>query len=151
MEKKEFIGKTFDYIALPTWVPGKSGMVGGMTFMFKTDWKHGEWTYGDPMADNNIWMMNQHDEFQNENHFEKALEYIDDMPECNYKKSLMMVIKNLMGQHSKDQEKVSRMIGFMCELGCWEDSKVRQDFLYNKEFYKYARNCMKMYGIGILN
>lgn len=146
MEKKEFIGKTFDYIAMPTWVAGKNEMIGGMTFMFRTNWKDGVWTYGDPMADTNIWMMNQNDEFQNAEHFEKALEYIDDMQDCNYKKYLMEVIKNLMGQRDKDPATISRLLGFMCEIGCWEDSKVRQPRLYNREFYKYARNCMKVYG-----
>lgn len=137
--KKEFEGKTFDYVAIPTWTVG--GM--GTTFMFKDNLKDGNYIYGDPSAENNFWMKDLNDEFQNAEHLSKGLEYVDEMTDCNYKKKVMDVISSMKGRTGGMD--FCKKLSFICELGCWEDEKIRRSYLYNKEFYKYVRNCLNEY------
>lgn len=139
MNKKEFVGKTFDYIAIPTFTQG--GM--GITFMFRENWKEGNWTYGEIFNAPNFWMKDLNDEFQNPENLCKGLEYVDAMADCNYKKKVMAVITEMMGKAGG--EDFCKRLGFLCELGCWENPTVRQPYLYNKEFYKYVRNCLNEY------
>lgn len=139
MEKKEYVGKTFDYIAIPTFTQG--GME--TTFMFRENQKNGNWIYGGIEGTPNFGMKNFDDKFQNPENLCKGLEYVDCMPECNYKKKVMSVTTDMMGKVGGMN--LCRRLAFLCELGCWEDEKVRQPYLYNKEFYKYVRNCLNEY------
>lgn len=140
MQKKEFVGKTFDYIAMPTFIPN-GGM--GTTFMFRENWKEGNWTYAEIFNAPNFWMKDLNDEFQNPENLCKGLEYVDAMEDCNYKKKVMAVITEMMGKAGG--EEFCKRLGFLCELGCWENPSIRQPYLYNKEFYKYVRNCLNEY------
>lgn len=143
MEKRLFEGQTYDYVALPTFIPGTTQ---GTTFIFRKDWKKGDFCYGDPHSETNIWLQEQNDEFQNDIHFSKALEYIDGMEDGIYKTRLLGVIKALMGKQ-EDKDKTSRLIGLLCEIGCWKDKKVRNKSLYNSDFTKYAMRCLYEYGV----
>ena len=52
-----------------------------------------------------------------------------------------------MGINSK-QMKFDEVRAFCNEhgLGVWENEKIRNPHLYDKEFYKYVRKCMNEYG-----
>lgn len=139
MKKKEYIGKTFDYIAIPTFAPGGWGTL----FMFRENWKKGAWMYAGIEGTPNFWMKNLEDDFQNAENLCKGLEYIDGMEDCYYKEKVMSVITEMMGKSGGAE--LCHRLGFLCELGCWEDIEVRQPSLYNKDFCKYIGNCLNQY------
>ena len=141
MEKKLFEGKTYNFMTMPTFTAG--GM--GTTFMFKTNLKDGSWTYGDPGADTNFWIKDLNEEFQNPENIYKALEYVDEMPDTKLKTFVMEVISSMKGKTGGFE--FSKLIGFMCEIGCWKNKKIRQKQLYDKDFYWYVRNCVNQYGL----
>lgn len=141
MERKDYNGKTFDYVAIPTFTQG--GM--GTMFMFKnTD---GEYCLGD-VRDCNFWMKEFDDGFQNMEHLSKGLEYVDAMPDSVYKQKILDVLESMKG-HTGGQ-KFSQQIGFFCELGCWEDEDARQPRLYDSDFFKYVKKCLNEYEDYIL-
>jgi len=140
MEKKEFTGQTFEFVAMPTFTAG--GM--GTMFMFKN--ADGNYVYGD-VSDCNFWMKEFNDEFQNMEHLCKGLEYVDAMSDSSYKRRIIGVLNDMKG-HTGGLD-LSRRIAFFCELGCWEDEKVRRKNLYDKEFYTYAKRCLNAYNLFI--
>ena len=139
--RKDFNGKSFDFMMMTTWTP--YGV--GTTFHFKENLKEGSYCVGEPFGEHNFWVKNLNDEFQNEENVYRGLSYIDGMDECGYKDKLMSIVHSMMGANDSGMS-ISRKIGFLCELGVWEDEKIRQSHLYDKEFYKYARKCMNQYG-----
>lgn len=139
--RTDFNGKSFDFMMMTYWT--KYGV--GTTFHFRENLKEGDYWIGEPFGENNFWVKNLKDEFQNEENVYKGLSYIDGMQESGYKDKLMSIVRSMMGTREGGMS-ISRKIGFLCELGVWENEKIRRPYLYDKEFYKYARKCMKEYG-----
>lgn len=139
--RKDYKGLSFDYATMPCFTPGGMGHI----VMFRKE--NGEYTIGG-FDDSNFWMKDMGDDFQNIEHLTKGLEYIDQMKNSGYKFTLLEIIDRMKGQTGG--MKFSQMLGFLCELGCWEDEKNRQPYLYDKDFYKYARRCMKEYERAII-
>ena len=138
--RKEFNGKSFDFMMMTTWTP--YGV--GTTFHFKPQDGKG-YILGEPFGEYNFWVKNLNSDFQNEENVFKGLSYIDGMKDCGYKEKLMSIVYSMMGTKEGGLS-ISRKIGFLCELGVWENEKIRNPHLYDKEFYKYVRNCMSEYG-----
>lgn len=138
--RKDFNGKTFDFMMMTTWTP--YGL--GTTFHFKP--KDGKgYILGEPFGEYNFWVKDLHSDFQNEENVFKGLSYIDEMVDCGYKEKVMSIVTSMLGTKEGGLS-ISRKIGFLCELGVWENEKIRNPHLYDKEFYKYVRKCMNEYG-----
>ena len=138
--RKEFNGKSFDFMMMTTWTP--YGV--GTTFHFKP--KDGEgYCLGEPFGEYNFWVKNLNSDFQNEENDYKGLSYIDGMIDCGYKEKLMSIVSSMMGTREGGLS-LSRKIGFLCELGVWENEEIRNPHLYDQEFYKYVKKCMNEYG-----
>lgn len=133
---KEYTGKTFDYTVMPCLTVGGWGHV----VMFKDE--NGNYSVGD-FDQNNFWMKDLGDKFQNIEHLTKGLDYVDAMPDSHYKGIILSTLESMKGKTGGME--LSKKLAFFCELGCWEDDDNRLAYLYDKDFYQYAKKCIKEY------
>ena len=82
---------------------------------------------------------------QNAEAFLKGIENVDKYGSCGLRDKCWKILTELQESSVKGGMYVSRMIAFFCDLGLWQNKKLCQKHLWNKNFQQYLINNMWNY------